>query len=177
MNTPDYLQKNFYWISKLFGKHIKEIDRVFFSKNNDSEKGGRVSVEPLLISTEDGLNLYIDLDEGMANIIVYEVNNDKNLQSKLEQSIRRMPIYPSQKSEENNIVFSASLRNSIKGIDIISRENEPFDFYKMCGFRVRFQDENHISIGAYINPSKTSDICLLTQNEVDENLHYETFLG
>jgi hypothetical protein len=176
MNEPEYFQNNLYLISKMFGNCIKEINRISFSRSNDFKKSGRISVEPLLISMQNDLELYIDIDEGMANILVYEVTENQNLQSRIQKSLQKNKIYPSQEIENKNIIISQTLKDPIVGINLISRKKESFDFYKMCGFQMRFSNKNTISIGAYINPSKTSDICILTQDELDKNLDYKTFL-
>nr|WP_322711635.1 hypothetical protein [Nostoc sp. ChiSLP03a] len=56
---------------------------------------------------------------------------------------------------------------------MISRDNEDYGFYSMCGFRLNFPNGKSLCIGTYLTADKIPGAWILMPEEVDVNLRYQ----
>lgn len=172
MMASEYLKNNQNLAFQLIGQKIKSLARLMYFEVKDEI---RLESGPLILETYNEFRLYMDVDEGQANILLFDASYSKQ---NLNQNINRYPyrnlILPN-KEEQDGII--SSLSKTISNIEIISRPDEDFDFSRMCGFKFIFNDDHCLNIGAYLTDAKIPDIWILNHDEIDiENLYYQPLI-
>jgi hypothetical protein len=169
MNTSDYLESNRILASKLIGQKIQHITRF---RNLEPEDEIRMELGPILLSIDNGLKICITVDEGMGNILLFDASVPTlPINDNLNEYPYKLTIFPESNGAET---FISSLSQPIFNIETISRTNEDFDFFSMCGLKLSFTDVESIYIGVYLTEDKIPSVSILKQDELDKNLCYQT---
>lgn len=169
MMASEYLKNNQILAFQLIGQQIKSLTRLSYLKPQDEI---RLESGPLILETYNKFRLYMDVDEGQANILLFDANYS---QQNINENINRYPyknlIVPDKKPQNN---VGSLLSKIISNIEIISRSDEDFGFSSMCGFKLIFNERHFLNIGAYLTNAKIPDIWILNPDEVDiKNLSYQ----
>lgn len=167
-SSAEYLTRNLTLISQLVGQTIQSISRLMYLEPEDEL---RMESGSLLLETHQGSRLYLDVDEGMGNILVFDASD---LSQPINQTIRQFSykhtIYP-EENQKDTLGFL--IEKSISKIEQISRTNTDYNFHKMCGFKLTFSQNQSVYIGAYLTDLKIPSIWILTSEEIEKNLHYQ----
>lgn len=169
ISSFEYLSCNRTLASQLIGQKMQYITRLM---DLEPENELRMESGPLLIQTFNGSRLYMDVDEGKANILLFDADEQNQPINYTINKIRHKQIIIGQENFPNKLAFLRE--QAIAKIEIISRLYESYDFYSMCGFRLTFANRQLICIGAYLTEIKIPDVWILMPDEVDINLHYQT---
>lgn len=163
-SSPEYLSHNLTLISQLVGQTIQCISRLMYLEPEDEL---RMESGSLLLETHQGSRLYLDVDEGMGNILVFDASDlSQPINHTISQFSYKHTIFL-----EENLAFL--LEKTISKIEQISRPNTDYFFHEMCGFKLTFSQAKSVYIGAYLTDLKIASIWILTSEEIEENLHYK----
>ena len=167
--SPEYTTNNIRLIQQLIGQKIKFIIRL---TQIEPEEQLRLELGSLFLETYDGVRLYIDVDEGLGNIVLFDAC-DKNIaiNRKINEFSYKSQIYPENKFRSR---LNFSLSASIDGIEIISRSDEIKTFFSMCGFKLTFSNSKSLYLGSYLTDLRLPEICLLFPEEAEDNLIHQS---
>jgi len=169
ISSFEYLSRNRTLASQLIGQKMQYITRLMYLEPEDEL---RMESGPLLMETFNGSRLYIDVDEGKGNILLFDASEQNKSINQTINKFRYKKMLIPQENSLGELTFL--LNQSIAKLEIISRPYESYDFYSMCGFRLTFANSQSICIGTYLTEIKIPDIWILMPDEVDINLHYQT---
>ncbi len=168
-SLSEYLSRNRTLASPLIGQTIQYITRLMYLEPEDEL---RIESGPIILETRNGSRLYIDVDEGMGNILVFDASDKtKPINHTINNFSYKYIIFPEGNSQGT---LTSLLEQPISKLEIISRLDENYDFYSMCGFRLTFSKGQSVCIGAYLTDLKIPDVWILMPEEVDINLHYQS---
>ena len=167
--SPEYTTQNIHLIQRLIGQKIKFVIRL---TQIEPEEQLRLELGSLLLETYEGVRLYIDVDEGLGNIVLFDAY-DKNIaiSRKINEFSYQSKIYPENKFWSR---LNSFLSASIDSIEIVSRSDEIETFFTMCGFKLTFSHGKSLYLGSYLTDLKLPEICLLFPEEVEDNLIYQS---
>lgn len=167
--SSEYTTNNLHLIRQLIGQEIRFIIRLTQIK---PEEQLRLELGSLLLETYQGIRLYIDVDEGQGNIVLFDAGDENiSINRKISEFTYKSQIYPENKFWRR---LQSFLSASIDNIEIISRSDEIKTFFTMCGFKLTFSNGKSLYIGSYLTDLRLPEICILFPEEVEDNLIHQT---
>ncbi|WP_445630535.1 hypothetical protein [Nostoc sp. DSM 114167] len=168
ISSDKNLDFNLKLIHRIINDRIKFITRLTSLEPQDEL---RTELGSILLETYSGTRLYIDVDEGMANILLFDASDPSQ---PINQNIKAITykyfIFPRMEGQDS---LASLLVQPISDIEVISRDNEYYGFYSMCGFRLNFPNSKSLCIGTYLTADKIPGAWILMPEEVDVNLRYQ----
>ncbi len=168
-SSTEYLTRNLTLISQLVGQTIQKIIRLMYLEPEDEL---RMESGSLLLETHQGSRLYLDVDEGMGNILVFDASEpNQPINHKISQFSYKYTLFP---EENDHGILKCLEEKPISKIEQISRPDEEHNFYNMCGFKLTCSKGKSVYMGAYLTDLKIPDIWILTPEEIEQNLHCQS---
>ncbi|MEQ8999926.1 MAG: hypothetical protein RID53_25860 [Coleofasciculus sp. B1-GNL1-01] len=167
-SSAKYLARNLTLVSQLIGQTIQHIIRLMYLEPEDEL---RMESGSLLLETNQSSRLYLDVDEGRGNILVFDASDTSQ---PINYTISKFPykytVFPEGYSQG---LVTSLLDQPVSKIEVISRPDKDYNLHSMCGFRLTVSPGHSVCIGAYLTDLKIPDLWILTPEEMDTNLHYQ----
>ncbi len=168
ISSSEYISNNLHLAHQLIGQKIKSIIRLTLLEPEDEL---RLELGYLILETYNGVRLYIDVDEGLGNILLFNAS-DKNLtiNRKIDYFSYKNELYPEHKFQS---ILNSFLVAPIDNIEIVSRSDEIKTFFTMCGLNLTFSNGKSLYLGSYLTDLKLPELCVLFPEEIEENLIHQ----
>ena len=168
ISFSEYQINNVRLIQQLIEHKVKSIIRLTVIEPEDEL---RLEFGPLLLETYSGIRLYIDVDRGRGNILLFDASNEHtNVSRKIDEFLYKSKIYPEDKTYS---LINSFFSHPVCAVDLVSRPDEASLSFTMCGFRLSFHNGKFLYLGSYLTDLKLPELCILFPEEVENNLIHQ----
>lgn len=158
-----YFYENCDVLLRLIGSKIVSVYRVSDIETDDVLH----DYEPIIIETDTDNQIFINVDEGMSNIMFIDnIGNKEAMKQILARynEMLRIEIVNNYKSE---LLPDIDFTSPIKDINIISKEHEFSGWYEMSGIEIKFESGDVFIIGTALTDLHIQGIWILYKNELN----------